>query len=199
MHGVGKLHHLNAWENRKTSGNTRIIPTGIDVLDGMLPNGGWPRAGVVEVTESGGHAHALELFMPALARITHQGRGLALVAPPFSARRRVFSDRAVNPVRVMQVNPHPGRSALWTVESLLQSGDAGVVMAWPECDTELMDKRLQKAALQGKVLCVLFRPSCQGRAVSGNGIRLGVDVDEAGRALYLLDSRGALLAGAAWD
>ena len=199
MYGAGKLHHINAWDNRTTRHTSRMIPTGITVLDGMLPDGGWPRAGVVEVTESGDRADAMELFMPALARITHQGRGLVLVAPPYSARNRVFTDTGMNPVRVMQVNPHPGRSALWTVESLLQSGDCGVVMAWPGCDTELMDKRLQKAALQGRVLCVLFRPPCQGRVVPGSSVRLGVDVDEAGRALYLLNGRGDRLAGAIWD
>ncbi len=27
-------------------------------------------------------------------------------------------------------------------------GDSAAVLAWPGCDTELMDKRLQKAAMQ---------------------------------------------------
>jgi cell division inhibitor SulA len=199
MRGVGKLHHINAWENRTTRCASRMIPTGISVLDGMLPDGGWPRAGVVEVTESGGRADAMELFLPALARITHQGRGVVLVSPPFSARKRIFTDTAVNPVGVMQINTHPGRSTLWTVESLMESGDYGVVMAWPGCNTELMDKRLQKAATHGKVLCVLFRPLCQGRIVSAINVRLGVDVDDAGRTVYLVNGRGDRLTGAAWD
>ena len=199
MHGVGKLHHINAWENKTTRCASRMIPTGISVLDGMLPDGGWPRAGVVEVTESRDRADAMELFMPALARITRQGRGVVLVAPPHSARKRIFTDSAVNPVGVMQINTHPGRSTLWTVESLMESGDYGVVMAWPGCNTELMDKRLQKAATQGKVLCVLFRPPCQGRAVSAIRVRLGVAVDDAGRTVYLVNGRGDRLAGAAWN
>lgn len=168
-------------------------------LDAMLPDGGWPKAGVVEVTEPGDRADAMELFMPAVARITLQGRALVLVAPSFAARKRVFTDTTVDPVRVMQLNPHPGRSVLWTVESLLRSGECGVVMAWPGCDTELMDKRLQKAAMQGRVLCVLFRPPCQRRMVSGSSLRLGVDVDEDGRMLYLFNGRGDRLAGAVWD
>jgi len=199
MHGAGKLHHINAWENRTTRCASRMIPTGINVLDDMLPDGGWPRVGMVEVTESGDRADAMRLFLPALARVSHQGRGLVLVAPPYSARKRIFTDTAVNPVRVTQVNPHPGRSALWTVESLLASGDYGVVMAWPGCDTELMDKRLQNAAFQGRVLCVLFRPLCRGRTVSACSVRLGVDFDEAGRSLYLLNCKGDRLAGTAWD
>ena len=196
---AGKLHHRNAWENTTTRCASRMLPTGIAVLDDMLPDGGWPKAGVVEVTESGEHACAVELFMPALARVTALGRGLVLVAPPYSVRKRIFTDTDINPVGVMQVNPHPGRSALWTVESLLQSGDCGVVMAWPGCNTELMDKRLQKAAMQGRVLCILFRPPCRSTVVSSSNLRLGVDVDEDGRALYLLDGRGNRLAGAAWE
>jgi hypothetical protein len=62
-----------------------------------------------------------------------------------------------------------------------------------------MDKRLQKAATQGKVLCVLFRPPCQGQAVSAISVRLGVDVDDAGRTVYLVNGRGDRLAGAAWN
>jgi cell division inhibitor SulA/protein ImuA len=199
MNCAGKLHHRNASENRATRCASRILPTGIGVLDDMLPDGGWPRAGVVEVTETADHACAMELFMPALARVTRQGRGLALVAPPYPARKRIFTDTGVNPVRVVQVNPHPGRSALWTVESLLQSADYGVVMAWPGCDTELMDKRLQKAAMLGRVLCVLFRPPCRSMAVSSSNLRIVVDADEDGRALYLLNGRGERLAGAVWE
>jgi cell division inhibitor SulA/protein ImuA len=199
MNCAGKLHHRNASENRATRCESRILPTGIGVLDDMLPDGGWPRAGVVEVTETADHACAMELFMPALARVTRQGRGLALVAPPYPARKRIFTDTGVNPVRVVQVNPHPGRSALWTVESLLQSSDYGVVMAWPGCDTELMDKRLQKAAMLGRVLCVLFRPPCRSMAVSSSNLRIVVDADEDGRALYLLNGRGERLAGAVWE
>lgn len=199
MNCAGKLHHRNASENRATRCASRILPTGIGVLDDMLPDGGWPRAGVVEVTETADHACAMELFMPALARVTRQGRGLALVAPPYPARKRIFTDTGVNPVRVVQVNPHPGRSALWTVESLLQSADYGVVMAWPGCDTELMDKRLQKAAMLGRVLCVLFRPPCRSTAVSSSNLRIVVDADEDGRALYLLNGRGERLAGTVWE
>ena len=199
MHGIGKLHHLNAWENTKTRCASRLIPAGIPVLDDLLPDGGWPRAGVIEVTESGEYACSMELFMPALARVTHQGRRVVLVAPPYLARKPVFTETCVNPAGVVQVNPHPGRSALWTVESLLLSGDYGIVMAWPGCDTELMDKRLQKAAIQGRVLCVLFRPPCQGRIVSTIHLRLGVDVDEAGRTVCLINGRGDRLRAAVWE
>ena len=41
-----------------------------------------------------------------------------MVTPPHQTRKRLFTDTDLNPVRVLQLNPHPGRSALWTVESM---------------------------------------------------------------------------------
>jgi len=199
MNGASMLHHLNAWDEQPTRCASRITPTGLPGLDELLPDGGWPKAGVVELTTPEISAASTELFLPALARLSRLGRRLVLVMPPWPARQRIFSDPALDPVRIMQVNPHPGRSLLWIVESLLQSGDYGVVMAWPGCTTELMDKRLQNAATQGKSLCVLFRPPRCDRSASGIGLRLRLDDDETGRALYLLNGEGIRQAGIAWD
>lgn len=199
MKGASRLHHLNSWECRVPRCASRVTPTGLEGLDELLPDGGWPKAGVVEVAAAVDGFHAMELFLPALTRLTRQGRRLVLVEPTYPARNRVFTTAGIDPVRVMQVNPHPGRSVLWTVESLLQSAEGGVVMAWPGCSTELMDLRLRKAALLGKALCILFRPLHCGYQPSAVGVRLALDVDEAGRALYLLNPEGTRQAAMAWD
>jgi len=183
MKTTGKLHNLNAWERTpapatspsktspsktspsKTSPSktslpetSLIVPTGVDGLDELLPCGGWPKSGLVEIIVSDVYTDFMSLLMPALVRFSRQGRWIAMVAPPCQARARLFgdvgADAGIDPLKVLQVNPHPGRSALWTAESMLQSGDCSVVLAWPNCNTELMDKRLQNAAASGKVsLC----------------------------------------------
>ena len=104
----------------------------------------------------------------------------------------MFTDREINASHVLQVNQHPGRSGLWTVESMLRSGDCAGVLAWPGCDTELMDKRLQKAAEQGRSLCVLFRYESLATHPSGVDVRLKVEVSEGGRAVTLAPSPAAL-------
>ena len=201
MKPVRKLHNLNAWERKtapsKSLATSLVTPTGIDGLDGLLPGGGWPRGGLVELIVPDEYTDVISLVMPALVRLSRQGRWIAMVSPPCQTRTRLFTCADINPARVLQVNPHPGRSALWTAESMLQSGTCGVVLAWPNCNTELMDKRLQKAAANGKALGILIRYEGLSVPPSGVDVRLKVDVGAEGKAVYLVDSQGETLSGAA--
>lgn len=199
MKSAGKLHNLNAWERRAAPARSLATPTGNAALDGLLPGGGWPKGGLVELIVPDEYTDAIALLIPALVRLSRQGRWIAMVSPPCQTRARLFTDVDINPARVLQVNPHPGRSALWTVESMLQSGTCGVVLAWPNCNTELMDKRLQKAAASGKALGILIR--CEGPSIppSGADLRLKLEMSAAGEAVYLIDCLGETLSGAVLD
>lgn len=197
MKTAGKLHNLNAWERQPSPATSLVTPSGIDGLDELLPEGGWPKSGLVEVIAPDEYTDVMSLLMPALVRLSQQGRWIAMVTPPCQARTRLFTDTELNPVRVLQVNPHPGRSALWTAESMLQSGSCGVVLAWPNCNTELMDKRLQKAAASGKALCILVRYEGLSTPPSGVDMRLKLVINEDGSAVYLVDNQGEALSGAA--
>lgn len=206
MKSVRKLHHLNAWENHTVPlsslasppASSRVTATGIDGLDGLLPGGGWPQGGLVELIVPDEYTDILSLVMPALVQLSWQGRWVAMVAPPCQTRARLFTDVHLNPARVLQVNPHPGRSALWTAESMLQSGNCSVVLAWPNCNTELMDRRLQKAAVNGKALGILVRyeglstppPSCAD-------VRLKLELGAEGKVVSLVNNQGETLSGAA--
>lgn len=199
MNTVRNLHHLNAWDMTTTRGSSLVTATGIPALDQLLPDGGWPKGGLVEIIVPDRCADATALVIPALTRLGRQGRWTAMVTPPHPARSAVFTAPGINASRLLQVNPHPGRSGLWTVESMLCSGDYSAVLAWPACETGLMDKRLQKAAKAGKALCVLFRHGCAPALNSGVDIRLKLEMNETGRALYLLNCRGETLSGFALD
>lgn len=196
MNSSPKLHHLNASERQHTR-QQAVIPAGIPELEALLPAGGWPKRGLVEVLVPDEHSDALSLFLPLLARLSQQDRWLGMVVPPYSARARVQLAAGVDAMRIQQINPHKGRSGLWTLESLLRSGNFSVVMAWPGCATELMAKRLDKAAGIGRSLGILFRVETQAGTASRIGLRLQLEADIAGRAVYLLDEQGNRLSGAA--
>jgi cell division inhibitor SulA len=195
MNTAPSLYHLNAGEAGAARRDSRILPSGIAGLDDLLPDHGWPKGGVVEIIVPDMFADATELVQPALRRLSRQGRTIAMVAPPFAARASVFTDEEINASHLLQVNPHPGRSALWTVESLLETGDCAAVLAWPGCDTELMGKRLHKAAQQGRSLCVLFRYEGLARHRSGIDVRLRLEISEAGRAVYRVNQAGESVSG----
>ena len=195
MRTVSKLHHVNAWESTATSGSSLVTATGIPVLDELLPCGGWPKAGLVEIIVPDEYTDVVALLMPAFMRLSRQGRWIAMVNPSYQARAHLFSEAGMDHASVLQVNPHPGRSALWTAESMLRSGDCSVVMAWPNCNTELMDKRLQKSAMHGKALGILFRYEGLSMQPSGVDCRLKLEVEGATNAVYLLDSKGEKQSG----
>lgn len=197
MNTVTKLHHLYAWERGAAGNRARIEPSGLTGLDALLPDGGWPRDGVVEFIVPDMLADAMGLVLPVLRRLARQDRMIAMVTPPFAARAGLYADPDINANRLLQVNPHPGRSALWTVESLLETGACAAVLAWPACDTELMGKRLQKAAVQGRSLCILFCYEGLAARRSAAEVRLRLDVTASGQAVYRVNSRGEALSGIA--
>lgn len=196
MNDSPKLHHLNAWDKRVTR-QLPVTPAGLPELEALLPAGGWPKRGLVEVQVPDDYTDALSLFIPALARLSQRGRWLGMVMPPYRARVRLLSDAAVDAARIQQINPHQGRSGLWILESLLRSGKFSVVMAWPGCATELMAKRLERAAGIGHSLGILFRVERQAGTASRIGLRLQLEAGADGSAVYLLDEQGNRLSGAA--
>lgn len=195
MKPTGKLHQLDARDRINRARPMQTCPTGIPALDELLPGSGWPRAGLVEVLVSHECIDAMALFMPILARLSRQERWLAMVTPPFPSRCRLFTDSRIDPERVLQVNPHPGRSGLWTVESMLRSGGCSVVAGWPGCTTDLMGRRLQRAAAIGRALGVLIRQERQSGYVSGADIRLKLTAGTNGQPVYLLNGHGDVVAG----
>ncbi len=190
MTAAKKLHHLNAWERSTAPGPAVTTPSGIPELDELLPGCGWPGTGLVEIIIPDDHADAITLVLPLLARLGEQDRWMGMVAPPCLPRSRILQDSRINPLRLQQVNPHIGRSDMWTMEYMLQDGNYSVVLGWPSCDTELVSRRLANAAVAGDSLGILFRYEKFSRNTPGVGLRLKLEVNETGKLLYRLNSRG---------
>jgi cell division inhibitor SulA len=190
MAAAKKLHHLNAWERSTVPGQVASVPTGVPGLDELLPGGGWPQVGLVEIVSPDDYADATGLVLPLLAHLGVGDRWLGMVAPPCMPRTRILQDSRINPLRLQQINPHAGRSDMWTMEYMLQDGHYRVVLGWPSCDTELVARRLANAAVAGNSLGILFRYESFSRNVSGAGLRLKLEVNETGKLLYRLNSRG---------
>ena len=199
MNTAPALHHLNAWENSASMGSSLVIPAGKPALDELLPGGGWPKAGLVEITVPDEHTDAISLLLPSLVRLSQQGRWLVMVTPPYQPRARVLTAAGMDTSKVLQVNPHPGRSGLWTVESLMRTGNCSVVIAWPDCATELMEKKLKQAAIVGKTTAILFRLEGMSSHASIADVRLKLEVTDSGMVVYLLDAYGNRQSGIGLD
>jgi len=191
MNTARALHHLDARDRDPACPRQSVLTTGIPALDTLLPTGGWPRAALVEIIVPDKYCDALAPLLPVLAHLSREERWLGMLAPPYRSLAGFIGNSAIDTSRLLQINQHPGRSGLWTLEQMLRSGTCSAVLAWPTCDTELIAKRLQKAAAIGNTLGFLFSLERHTRHNSRPGLRLRLEVTDAGRHMvFLLNGRG---------
>ena len=161
IEGLWRARELPA---RPTADAGTGICTGFPVLDDLLADGGWPRAGLVELLCAGAGAGIgeLRLVSPALATLSDADkRCIAWIAPPYLPYAPALEVVGIDPARVLIVRPKERGDALWAFEQTCKSGACSAVLGWLQESrlrfTEL--RRLQFAAKQGRTWANLFRPA----------------------------------------
>src|SRR6478609_5334988 len=79
---AGVLSHPAIWRGADCAPEPAALPTGHGALDRALPGGGWPQGGLTEMLLAQEGIGELRLMLPALARLTHEGRAVVWIAPP---------------------------------------------------------------------------------------------------------------------
>lgn len=132
------------------------LPTGLAALDAWL--GGWPTPGLTEVSGEQG-AGRLALVMPALERLTRQGRSVVVVDP-----LQVVHPPGMPGIvgeKLVLVRP-PSEQAAWVAEQVARSGavDAMVLLDPPPLGRAGL--RLARAAEGGGMACFLLTRAVEG-------------------------------------
>ncbi|WJW75112.1 translesion DNA synthesis-associated protein ImuA [Thiohalobacter sp. IOR34] len=166
------------------------IPSGFEALDALLPSGGWPRAGLIELLVPREGIGVLQLVLPALATLSRQRRWIAWVAPPYVPYAPALGLAGVVPDHQLMIHPRPDGDGLDAVERTLRSGTCGAVLAWPLTGDGPRLRRLQAAAEAGRCLGLLFRRQDGPRPPGGVGLRLRVERGAGGLFVALLAGRG---------
>lgn len=162
------------------------ITTGFAELDQLLPGGGWPLGALTELYHAQFGIGELRLLMPALARLSRQGRWIALIAPPSVPSAAALAAFGLDLSRVLLVHPKSQRDGLEALERGLRSGTCGAVLAWPKQIDEQSLNRLRQAATAGRSWGVLFRdPACQAQP-SPAALRLRLEARNGNIAIHLL-------------
>lgn len=192
------LDHLlqlpNPWHGNVLAGPAQGLSTGFDELDEMLPEHGWAQAALTELLVPREGIGALQLLLPALARLSQQRRWIAWVAPPYVPYGPALAAAGVDMSRLLRVYPRSA-DGLATVEACLRSGTCSAVLAWPMAGELPALRRLQRAAVQGGSWGILFRPEDCQRLASPAAQRLRIARMENGVAVTCLDARGGWNAG----
>lgn len=146
-------------------------PTGHAALDGLLPQGGWPRRALTELLLPADGVGELSLLMPTLARLSRDGGTLALIAPPYLPYAPAWQAAGID-LGVLHVIEAAPRDALWAFEQCLRSGACAAVVGWPrQADAQAL-RRLQVAADSGDCLGFVLRDSRHADNPSPAALRL---------------------------
>jgi hypothetical protein len=165
------------------------LATGYRQLDEQLYGNGWPLGNSVELLSDGSGLGAMGLFLPAMEKLSAQGRWQAFIAPPYMPYAPLLEARGIDTQQILLVHPQNRQDLLWSIEQALRSSTCSAVFAWLGAAeyrySEL--RKLQLAASSSNVLSVLFRPREAGRNHAPAGLRLEMN---AYRQVRILKQRG---------
>ncbi len=190
------LQRTDIWRaSQQLADDNPAIPTGFAALDAHLPGGGWSNGALTEILLPHEGIGELRLFMPALARLSHEGCWLAWVAPPYIPYAPALAACGINLSRVLLIHPKARNDGLWAVEQALRSGTCGAVLAWPTAGDFPTQRRLQLAAEAGNAVGILFRAESTATPTSYATIRLRLEAAPGGIIVHVLKRRGGRPAG----
>ena len=182
------LQHPALWRGRSVA-PLATLATGFAALDAVLPGGGWPRSGLIEILTARQGLGELQLWLPALVALSRapDPRWCAFVDPPFQLFAPAFAAAGVALDRLLILHPP---EPLWTTEQALRSGACDLVLAWTARAQLHELRRLALASEQGRATAVLFRPASAERESSPAQLRLAVQARPLALRLRIVKSRG---------
>ena len=182
------LQHPALWRGHSIAPQATIA-TGYAALDAVLPGGGWPRLGLIEILTAQQGLGELQLWLPALAQLTTQpeARWCAFVDPPFELFAPAFVMAGVQLDRLLVIRE--GQS-LWAMEQALRSGACDIALTWLSRVSSPALRRLALATEQGRAPGVVFRPAIAEHESSPAALRVALAAAPGGVRLRIIKSRG---------
>jgi hypothetical protein len=182
------LQHPSLWRGRGAAPQAGYA-TGFDALDAVLPGGGWPRRGLVEILVADSGCGELTLLGPLIRQLTQADnpRWCAFVAPPFELFAPAWQAQGARLDRLLILR---AAENLWTLEQSLISGACAISFAWPGAMGMTSLRRLALAAEQGAALGVLIRPPRAAAEYTAAMLRIALTRTSTHLRLQLLKGRG---------
>ncbi|ALO44813.1 translesion DNA synthesis-associated protein ImuA [Pseudohongiella spirulinae] len=147
--------------------STAAQSSGYPALDALLPHGGWPERGLVELICPHKGIGELQLLLPLLRERSHSQQSILWIAPPYPLHGKALHEAGINTRNSFVIPSQTScNQALWSIEKALQSLECGLVLAWQNWLSARVIRRLQLAANEGGTLGILFhqRPAANSPA-----------------------------------
>ncbi|WP_338588775.1 translesion DNA synthesis-associated protein ImuA [Shewanella khirikhana] len=165
--------------------------TGFEALDTALPDSGWPRHGVCELSCPVPGSQSMLLLTPLLRCI--QGENdtpVILVGAPWQLNPQYLLQHGLRPEGFCLVDVNARKDRLWAMEQSLASGGCRLLLGWLDRLSLTEARRLQLAAEKGGCLAIILVTD----ATEGNPLPLRLGLTPGGNSdrleLALLKRRG---------
>lgn len=178
--------------NGREDAPARIEPSGSTNLDAVLPGGGWQGGTIVELMPVCDGIGELRLLMPALAKITHGERHVAMIAPPYIPFAPALLQHGLRLEHFWIIRAQTATDILWSTEQALRCKSFGAVLAWPVTIRDREVRRLQLAAEAGSSIGFVYRPAAAALEASPAAVRLRLQRNARRRlSVDVIKCRGA--------
>lgn len=155
------------------------LSSGHAALDELLPWGGWPPRGLVELISARHGIGELQLLMPLLRHLSRQGQPMLWITPPHPVYAPALLQAGVNTDNIVLIPPQIAcRQALWSIEKSLQNRECALVLAWQNWLGGRVIRRLQLAAAEGGTLGMLFQQRATPNSPSTLRLHLQAPTDD---------------------
>ncbi|MCY4296713.1 MAG: translesion DNA synthesis-associated protein ImuA [Gammaproteobacteria bacterium] len=170
-------------------GTATTTTTGFPELDAILPAGGWPAKGLVEIVYSRPGMGELQLLLPLMRKLTSQGEWVPWIGPPLPPYAPALLQAGADIGKLLVIQPGaPPRNMLWSMEQALRC--CRLVLAWRSGFSHKSLRRLQLAANAGNSLAVLFQRGNSRCPFST--LRLRLDSASDAPQVHILHARGQI-------
>ncbi len=165
------------------------LSSGYSTLDAQLQQGGWPLGNTIEMLSDGCGLGSMGLFLPAMEKLSAEGRWQVFIAPPFTPYAPLLQARGINTEQILLVHPKSREDLLWATEQALRSSTSSAVFSWLGAHEYRYGdlRKLQLAAADSDSLSVLFRPHSAARNHAPASLRLQM---REYRKVHILKQRG---------
>jgi hypothetical protein len=186
----------SASRSASTDGTPHSVPSGHGELDTLLPGGGWPECGLIELLLDQHGIGELQIVMPLLRRAnlnsaaTMQGRWIAWLAPPFLPYAPALQREGLVLERQLVVRTLQTKEVWWAMEQVLRSGTCTAVLGWADEARGHALRRLKLAAEQGGSVGLLFRPTRYRSQASPANVRAALRGVEASLEIEIFRVQG---------
>ena len=184
------FNHPLLWRGNQVSHHIPTLHTGHACLDRILPGNGWPRGAVTELVHDTTACGELSLLLPALAGLSHEGRRVIMVDPPWIPYPSSLAERGLALEKLLLIRTRNKKESLWACEQVVRGMPGGAMLAWPDEISFSELRRLQMAAKNSHQSVFLFRHKAAKNVPSPAELRLQLEAFDGDLKVSVLKCRG---------